>query len=343
VAFHEENLTTSKNPVFIVASERSGTNLLRQRLTEAQDLYYGPSPAHLLKSLYFRDPYFGPLEDDKNFKGLIDAAVKLCTIHFAPWDIDWKIEDLLTEFGDRSRDALIVMDFLMEKYAREQGRERYISKENFLYEFALDIAARLPGAKFIYLYRDPRDVVVSQCKRQSNSLGVYRFAKLWEYEQTRAIRVHQILAKQGLSVAVSYEDLVSNEEKVIQRLVDFLGTERSETVEQFSERVAVVPHEWVNLSSGTMRDNFGKYRRELSKRQIKVVEAMCHLQMSQLGYKPDIYAPGQSMRYAFLLDRTIQNFDRVRVRLTGGRNKSPIFRKRSRLLGQLKTNYRSDH
>lgn len=335
-------MTTSANPVFIIASERSGTNFLRVRLTEAQDLYYGASPAHLLKNLYFREPYFGSLDDDANFAALLKAALELCTVHFAPWDVDWTVESLMADYADRPRDTLFLMDFMMGKYAREQGRERYISKENFLYEFALDVATRLPGARFIFLYRDPRDVVSSQCIRQGNSKGVAQLARLWEYEQTRAIRVHEILARQRQSVAVSYEDLVSNEDAVVQSLIKFLGADRAELNDDFDERVDVVPHELKNLAKATMRDNFGKYRLEFSKRQIKVIEAICHLQMSYLGYELDHYSPGTTMRTALAFDRIMQAYDRVRVRLARPENRDPVFRSRFRLLGSLQVNYRSD-
>lgn len=43
-------MSYADSPVFIIASERSGTNLLRKRLTESQSVYLGPSPAHFLGS-----------------------------------------------------------------------------------------------------------------------------------------------------------------------------------------------------------------------------------------------------------------------------------------------------
>src|SRR5699024_9018031 len=59
---------TMTAPIFLLASERSGTNLLRRRLTEAQSNVYGAAPLHLLKHLYFAEPYYGDLSDDANFR-----------------------------------------------------------------------------------------------------------------------------------------------------------------------------------------------------------------------------------------------------------------------------------
>jgi hypothetical protein len=303
-------------------------------------LYYGPSPAHFLKNLYYREPYFGDLRDDGNFRELLRAALKLCTVHFAPWDIDWTVESLLAEYGERPRDSLFVMDFMMEKYVLEQGRQRYISKENFLFEFALDIAARLPGARFIYLYRDARDVIASQCKRHGGAGGVYRFAKLWEYEQTRAIRVHEILAAKGRSVAVSYEQLVADEDTVVRRLLEFLGTDAIVSGEGLSERVDVVVQEWRNLGRQTITDNFGKYRSELSRRQLALVEGVCRLQMRHLGYRPVVDEVEAPARRDILLDRFVQVADQIRVGFVRGPSMAPVVRDRSRLLRSLYVNYR---
>lgn len=335
-------MITSSNPVFIIASERSGTNLLRVRLTEAQEIYFGVSPAHLLKNLYYREPYFGPLADDTNFTKLLDAALNLCKVHFAPWNIDWTPESLLIDYGSRPRDTLFLMDFMMAKYTQEQGRERYISKENFLYEYALDIAARLPGARFIYLYRDPRDVIASQCKRHRYANGVLPFARLWQYEQAKAIRVHNILALQKRSIAISYEELIVNEASVIQRLLAFLKVDHGAKVEKFSERVDVVPHEWVNLSKPTMSENYLKYRQNLSKRQIKVIEGLCHLQMSHLGYGLEQYATTTPMQKSFILDRSISVFDKIMDRLFASRPIDPVILDRARLLRSLHVNFRND-
>jgi len=334
---------TSKFPLFIIASERSGTNLLRVRLSEAQEKYFGGSPAHLLKHLYYREPYFGPLKENENFKILLESAIKLCTVHFAPWNINWSAEALLAEYGDRPRDALFVMDFMMEKYANEQGRERYISKENFLYEFALDISARLPGARFIFLFRDPRDVVASQCIRFYGSKSVSRFARLWAYEQTRAIRVHEILAKSGLSISVSYEELITNEKNVIARLVEFLRTDPTTEAVKFTERRDTVPQEWENLEKPTMSENFGNYRSIFSKRQIKLIESICYLQMGYLGYNPNHYAPGDWVRADLILDRLIHPIDKFRERLGKRKEKNdPVFHERFKLINSLSVNYRSD-
>lgn len=60
--------------------------------------------------------------------------------------------------------------------------------------------AAIPGAKFVYLYRDPGDFVLSQLKRPSSIQSSARFTKLCSYEQTKAIAVSKRLGGQGGAV-----------------------------------------------------------------------------------------------------------------------------------------------
>jgi hypothetical protein len=72
--------------VFILATERSGTNLLRRRLSEAQSLVIGPAPLHLLKHLYYAEPYYGDLNYDPVFAEFVDDGLALAYEHFSAWD-----------------------------------------------------------------------------------------------------------------------------------------------------------------------------------------------------------------------------------------------------------------
>lgn len=328
-------------PVFIIASERSGTNLLRKRLAERQDHYIGPSPAHFLKNLYYQQPYYGDLSVDENFKKFISDALDLCLVHFAPWEIKWTPEDIMSKYGENRRDAIHLMHYMMNRYAKEHGFEGYICKDNFLYEFALDIAAEIPGARFIYLYRDPRDFAISQMKRPNAIKSVARFAKMWEYEQTKAIAVAEALKSRGKCTFVSYEELIEDEDKEIDRILSFLGLERSEN-SKYSENIKENVHEWSNLSKATIKDNSNKFLHELSRRKIGIVEYICGRQMKYLGYE---FVVGQQKRpsKAFLVIDIVVGFCYKKLQsIFSCRDRDSFVYKRSQILSDMKVNYRSD-
>lgn len=272
-------------PVYLIASERSGTNLLRRRLTDCQSWYFGPSPAHFLKHLYFREPFYGDLAEDRNFLAMIGDALELCYVHFSPWDIRLTAEEVLAGYGSRPRTAIHLAHHLMLVYARSKGFASYFCKDNWLYEFALDIAHNIPDARFIYLYRDPRDFVLSQSKRPGASRNVIEHALLWDYEQVRSIKAASVLREAGRCMYVSYEALIADEQRVLAELCAFLEVEMHAPSGRGKDAIVDAVHEWKNLGGETLKNNSRKFEREMRTSDIARVESICALTMEKLGYQ----------------------------------------------------------
>lgn len=335
----------SERPVFIIASERSGTNLLRRRLTEAQSFYLGPSPAHFLKHLYYQQPYYGDLDEDSNFLVFVGQALDLCFVHFSPWDVSWTPEEILTDYADRDRDAIGLMHFLMNKYALVKGYQGYICKDNFLYEFALEIERQIPGAKFIYLYRDPRDFVLSQIKRPGAIKSVVRFARLWAYEQTKAIQACSKLRLLNKCQWLSYERLITDENRVIKELLAFIEVQPAED-SSYQEKTEIQVHDWKNLNKPTDASNSGKFREELTHRQIAAIETQTSLQMRFLGYSKDL--PNKSLGSLYMHMDIFFAMARkalskiISVGKKSSNEEAAIRNKRSVVLSRVSVNYRSD-
>ena len=290
-------MNIDNNSVYIIASERSGTNLLRKLFTQHQSIYYGPSPAHFLKNLFYREPYYGCLKEDDHFKSLIKDALDLATIHFSPWQIDWDKEELLIEYGNtygNRRNVVLLSHFLMKKYAVEQGFESYVCKDNDIFEFADAIKRELPDTKFIYLHRDPRDVALSQYERTLQTYSLARITALWRYEQIRSIRFYN--SNPDFVYKLSYEDLITNEEKVIGSLCKFLGVEFSSSIND-AEVFHGQSKEWANLSKPILRNNSKKYLGKFSRKKIQFIEFRLSSQMSYLGYEFDYPLVSFSRKY----------------------------------------------
>ncbi|MFL1455735.1 sulfotransferase family protein [Marinobacter sp. GN3S48] len=278
-----------KPPVFLLASERSGTNLLRRRLTEYQKEYFGPAPLHLLKHLYWAEPYYGDLACEGNFREFIRDALGLAYHHFSPWDEEISVDQVQSEYDSifqGQRSSVGVMHVIYSIYAWRKGYSSYFCKDNNIFDFVSDIKLLIPESKFVYLYRDPRDVVVSQMKRPLQNKSVSFLADLWRNEQVRCIRHAKFLESSNDVMMISYEDLIQDELLHVKRLCDFLNVEKLETKENFSVNENIQIQEWENLNKPTIKGNSGKFLESLSRSKLKKIEGICWHQMVWLGYQP---------------------------------------------------------
>ncbi len=278
-----QNLTENYPPVFIVSSERSGSNLLRKRISEYQNIYFGPEPAHFFKHLYYSEVFYGDLTIDSNFEQLFFDAVDLYKRHFAPWDFSVAKSELLGRFYDDEfeRNTFVIAHFLMKEYAADKGYHSYLCKDNHIFDFIFPIKHYLSASKFVFLHRDPRDYALSQLRRKGVTDSISKISNLWKREQLKSFQVTRLLEGSDY-IRVSYEDLIENEYKQVERICEFLQVEIN------SERKEVVQFEgideWKNLNKPTNRENKNKFLTGLSKSQILIVESICKDELSLLGY-----------------------------------------------------------
>lgn len=292
----EQNTVPPNNnqgPIFILASERSGTNLLRRRLSEWQSVAFGPSPLHLLKHLYYAQPFYGDFSDKKILKTFLKDAIGLSYYHFSPWDVQFTEDDIIDwhkQEWSGPFSAVSVMHAMNTLYARSKGYSTYICKDNNLFDFCYPISNEIPSSKFIYLYRDPRDVVASQLKRPTQTRSVVKLATLWRDDQVKSIQaVNSPILKSHKVVLTSYEDLVTDEQGTIIKISNDLaldGTLQRQYKHIYNEEKADIP-EWKNLNRPTNQESLGRYKRQLKTRNINLIEHIVWHQMKYLNYSPD--------------------------------------------------------
>lgn len=284
------NNSENSGPLFLLSSERSGTNLLRRRLTEYQNTLYGPSPIHFLKHLYFGAYLYGDLSVDSHLEHLVNDALSLCYEHFAPWDIKFTTEQIMIEFNSKpllNRSVVTLMHILYTKLSHAKGFSSYFCKDNNLFEYAHLIADEIPNARFIYLYRDPRDTVLSQIKRPLKTSSVITQSQIWKREQEKCISVYNELKGKYLIHKLSYEELITDEDQQLAIICDKFGLKISDKGKIHFENENTDIHEWVNLKKPTMKNNSNKYLQELTTKQIDRIESITWHAMQFLGYLPE--------------------------------------------------------
>lgn len=314
-SYKKDNPTDLNSPIFIISSERSGSNLLRRRLTEIQSEVFGPQPLHILKILYYAQPFYGDLKIKNNFFNFLKDCLGLAYNHFSPWTKKISVQEIIewheNEWSSSNYSVVSVMHAMNTIYARKNGYKTYICKDNNIFNFCYPIVSEIPTSKFIYLYRDPRDVVTSQLSRPTQSRSVVKLATLWRDEQIKSIQaISSPILNNSQIVKVSYEDLVSDEQKVLKEICLKFDLQYDIQIKKndiYSSEQADI-HEWKNLNKPTNTSSVGRYKRMLSKRKIKLVENIAWHQMNYLEYKPDNVQRPSVRPTSLYADRVLMTF-----------------------------------
>jgi len=276
----------NSTPILLLASERSGTNLLRAIMSSHSQIA-SPSPFSMVDALG-KDMYkYATSETEFHIDELIEDAITLTQGHLNPWPQKYKIGEV--------KDKLLTNSFwdifkaLNEVYTQSEKKKHWFSKEPGLFRHIYELALHMPEAKFVYLVRDPRDVVSSMVRGGIHEQNVYKAAIRWKEEQKMMLNaLSDPLLKERIFM-ISYEELLQDQKDVIKKLMAFLGIRFEEKQLNFFKDKSVVSHSqksefWKNLSKPIDRKNTGKYKNALPGRQIKYVESICWNEMKWLNY-----------------------------------------------------------
>lgn len=272
-------------PVFIIGTERSGSNLLRLVLNSHSRLFI-PHPPHIMHLMKRFEASYGDLRRHDRFRELVGDVCSLVRSHTFPWEVRLDPDEVVREC--REPDLFSVYAAVHELYRRESGKARWGCKSTFMINETEKVLAAYPRARFIHLVRDPRDVSVSARNSVFNHFHPWFVARLWAEEQRKAIHLHETLAP-GAITKLHYEDLVAEPEARIRALCTFLGEDFEPRMLGFfdtdeARKSASLCFDWRNTDQGFLRDNTRKFMRTLSRHEIAVVEAMAEPQMRWCGY-----------------------------------------------------------
>ena len=208
-------------PVFVMGCHRSGTNLLYDMLLSAGGfaVYRGYLP--LYESLL---PRFGSLDNPRNREKIVTAWMRSKGFRRAGVDAEPLRARLLAEARSGGDFIRLVMDAIAEK----QNAQRWAvyDPDNLLH--VPQISQEIPGALFLHIIRDGRDIALSLMKMEGfrpfpwkrQARGLLETALYWEW-MVRKGRQYGSRAPENY-IEVHYEELVRETPAVLDRLGKFL-------------------------------------------------------------------------------------------------------------------------
>lgn len=270
--------------IFIMSSERSGSNLLREMLN-AHPAISAPPATQLPRWLYSNLHYYGDLQVDENFYRLIGDAVKIIKSHPVAWEIDYDVEAISQSVSSRSLWGVIAT--LYELQAASENKSCWASKDNNIFDYAYAIRCLLPEVKFLYLVRDGRDYVCSMRRAHKGHGHIFGLAAQWRQEQSACLKVMHTL--KNIVHLIRYEDLLVETETSLRAICAFLELPYfSEMLDYYqqdsSKNMAAQSTFWENLQKPVIKSNFGKFISQLSASDLRLFEAIAGHELTILGY-----------------------------------------------------------
>ena len=118
--------------IFIMSSERSGSNLVREMLNAHPNIS-APPAAQLPRTLSAYRPYYGDLSVDANMKRMIVDAIAINKSHPEKLEVSASVDEIFAALTERS--VWGVISTLYSLNAKEQGKTAWASKDNYLFDF----------------------------------------------------------------------------------------------------------------------------------------------------------------------------------------------------------------
>jgi hypothetical protein len=278
-----DTVTATRPPFFIIGSDRSGTTMLRLILDRAED---GPS---IPPETMFITDFAGVRR-----KGGLDRHDAAVAFTRRVWNHPrvrlWNLEGepTLPPEGLSHEDAFrwgIEQPYLA--YMRRDGKLWWSDKTPPHIDHVDLLADLVPGAKFVELVRDGRDVALSIMGLPFGGNNAWTTGKRWAScvrtgAAQRAARPDQV-------VLVRYEDLVTQPAVEVQRISEFLGIDYDEdmlAVEKTdTNKLQQDQKEWFsNLWAGINQNAMGKWRKKMTEGDQRVYLAAAGPELALHGY-----------------------------------------------------------
>ncbi|WP_324153439.1 sulfotransferase [Ideonella sp.] len=278
----------------MIGTQRSGSNLLRLMVNQAPTIA-APHPPHVLERFTPLLPAYGDLRDEAAFQRLVDDVVRLVEVNPVSWGVEFDRADIRQRCRDNSLVAVFgsVMDRMAEAYGKPDWMCKSLANVHYLPEIERYFGGQ---ARFLYLYRDGRDVCLSFLKAVVGEKTAYHVARQWEREQQLALECgRRVPASQYL--ALSYEELTSNPDSTLQLLCRWLGIEFSPTMLDFhaseeASKTAASGRLWENVKKPVMSSNTKKWLTGMSQDEVIDFESVAGPSLIELGY--DLHFVGKA-------------------------------------------------
>ena len=284
----------------MIGTQRSGSNLLRLMLNQIEGIA-APHPPHILQRLMPLISNYGDLQDQNSFKILVDDVCRLVELNPVAWEgVTLDRADVISRCKANSLVAVFysIYDIVAETWGAKQWCCKSLSNVFYLPE----ITNYSDDAKFIYLYRDGRDVALSFQKAVVGEKHIYHIAQAWAKAQRLALQMKEQLGEDRF-YSINYESLTGNPEPALRGLCKFMDVEYTSKMLNFHKsneatNAASSSSLWGNVTQPIMKQNTKKFLKSATDEEIEIFESVAGDVLDALGYERVKIAPGEEIKFS---------------------------------------------
>lgn len=281
----EYRADNQNTPFFIIGSIRSGTTLLRLILSSHSRLHIPPE-SWFIEDLVRELPLTARLTPDQ-----VERVVSLISGHRRWEDFKLSSASFRQQLAELPSPTLReIIDLVYREELADTGKARFGDKTPPYFRIVEELLVLYPGAKFIHLIRDGRDVAIScvdsgvlHMERYYNGL---RFAWL---EAMKWREAHRLASYAGQILEIRYEDLINKPEATVRSICAFLGEAFEEKMLGWQQHVDnMIPqremHMHRRISGSIDRENVAVWKTRLTPFECFSMEACMYVELERLGY-----------------------------------------------------------
>jgi len=226
----------------------------------------------------------------------VEFAVKTITGHYRWPDMMMSEADFRRRVRELERPFLRdIVQIIYQTHMERDHKPRWGDKTPGYIEVVPQLMELFPGARFIHLVRDGRDVAKSFQQRGWYGPWLHENTREWNEALAYRERWNHVEAKNSI-LDVRYEDLVLDTERTVRGICDFLGEQFEPQMLAWQGRV----EDLVPARELVIHDKLGRppaaadverWRHEMTVRELFVSEAFLGRHLVFAGYEPYFINP----------------------------------------------------
>ena len=280
-----ENWICSFSPIFILGYPRSGTSLLRSLINSHEEIVIPPECGFI----EWLNPKFKNTIDVKKFVEQLMDTKKI-----EGWGLNKKeLEKYILSSSPQTYQQLCYLTYKFYGESLGKNVKYWGDKNNYYIEHLDELGELFPKAKYIWLVRNPKDVVASQINVMKLRESKYKpnFSSDILELVTQWLKSNKNISKFLRSKPyyfLTYEKLLTSPEKQMSNVFDFIGIDDSGAIENFNNNKFFdepkITMDWKHkLKNNIESDNIYKYGQTLDKQEVESINKI--LKKENFEYK----------------------------------------------------------